>query len=111
MKKDLFIVFLLALISVTLIIAGLYVIATMPVISHRGHSNIPSIVFMSGLLFMSAIGTSSWLSAVIHNADREIITWDDEDAYEYFSREIAEMEAENTESKPKRPDTSFKLME
>lgn len=102
MKKDLIIVFLLAFVTVALIIAGIMVIGAMPTISHRGHSNIPTIIFASGLLFSTAIGTSSWLATAIHNADRAIISWDDEDAYEYFSREIAEMQLEedrhNTDS-------------
>lgn len=94
MKKDLLVVFLLAFVSVALLIAGVYVIATMPAISHRGISQLPTKIVMVGLLFSVATITSIWLSTAIEEADRAIVNWDDEDAYEYFSRELAEMELE-----------------
>ena len=89
MKKDLLVVFLLSLLTVILIISGIFVLGEMDSIMVK--------VFASGTLFALAIGTSISLGDAIVNADRAMVTFDDEDAYEYFTKELAEMEAEREE--------------
>jgi uncharacterized membrane protein len=85
MKKDLLVVFLLSLVTVALFISGIFMLAEMESITTK--------LFASGTLFALAIGSGISLGDAIVNADRAMITFDDEDAYEYFTKELAEAEA------------------
>ena len=84
MKKDLLIVFLLSLVTVILLISGILAISEIDAMAPK--------ILSSGVLFSLAVGTSISLSDAIKWADRTIINYDDENAYEYFTKELEEMQ-------------------